>query len=347
MREVIEFRIWNEYAHLLLGTDKNRNPHGITIITKDANDPIVEKIRVLQGQIKEKFDDLFCLVEVKRNYTRKELDEAALLRINIKPTFEPAGEECGTEFDESSECDICGVNRKQLGPLKLDRRSIPRKDIARTIAGEVIVSQRLAEKVVDAELKGFELRPVLHKAHYEGDSIDFRRLPLGREVIAKAESAGFPYNTAGFYIWLNRIENQALADRVWAEYIALRENKERRRGASLKPVGYYQLTASSSALELTKNTIGGINYFDLSESSLDEVYKCPRGHTIGLNCLSEAYVSNSPVIKSYDFFTSRQYFGVKRGLLRPEPLYFCSQAFRKLIMEEKFKGFGFEVAHIE
>jgi hypothetical protein len=46
----------------------------------------------------------------------------------------------------------------------------------------------------------------------------------------------------------------------------------------------------------------------------------------------------------------RQYVerkGSKRGLLRPESRYLCSSAFRKMVEDEKLKGFVFEVAHIE
>jgi hypothetical protein len=109
---------------------------------------------------------------------------------------------------------------------------------------------------------------------------------------------------------------------------------------------YYQLTADTE-IELTPNTIVGINPFDLSTSSEGEIYKCPKGDTIGLNLLSEPYVTDSPLIKEFDFFASRQKIGVKRGLLRPEPIYFCSPAFRQMVEEEKLSGFEFEIANIE
>jgi len=75
-----------------------------------------------------------------------------------------------------------------------------------------------------------------------------------------------------------------------------------------------------------------------------EVYKCPKGHTIGLNLLSEPYVLKIAVIDEYDYFVSRQKIGVKRGLLRPEPIYLCSQSFRTMVLEEKLTGFDFEIA---
>lgn len=117
---------------------------------------------------------------------------------------------------------------------------------------------------------------------------------------------------------------------------------------------YFQLIVFSK-LELTNKTIAGINPFDFSESceivdynvSKKEIYKCPRGHTIGLNLLSEAYVEKNQLIQNCDFFVSKQRIGVSRGLLKPEPLYFCSIALKKMIDEEKLSGFDFEIANVE
>ena len=85
---------------------------------------------------------------------------------------------------------------------------------------------------------------------------------------------------------------------------------------------------------------------DWDAGSKSEVYICPNGDNIGLNPLSEAYVLESPVLDNYDFFYSRQTFGVRRGYLRPRPLMFCSNRMMRLIKENDIKGFYFEVAHV-
>lgn len=292
MKELIEFRINNEYAHLLLAPEEGKNNGSNTIIYITKDDPKFEKIRFLNKQVREKENDFFFLYStIKRQYKKKELDTAALLQMKIRTTFEPAGEDCGTLYDESAACQICGANRNQISPLTLHRSSIPKKDIARTIAGEVVVSERFAELIKLKSLKGLLLEPVL---------------------FSKSTSK------------------------------------------------YYQLTASSPELELTDKNVAGVNVFDRSEGSAArefsvsgrlvkleaEVYKCPKGHTIGLNLLSEAYVSDTPSIRDYDFFTSKQKIGVKRGLLRPEPVYFCSPAFRKMVEQEKLSGFEFEITNV-
>jgi len=294
MKEIHEFRIYKEYAHLLLKPGEGKDNGSKIVVFINRDDDKFEQVRILTKQIKEKYNNSFFLYSnIKREYSKKELATATLLQMKIRTTFEPAGEECGTLYDETAACEICGANRKQVGALKLKKSSIPKKDIARTIAGEVVVSQKFVTAFKQKKLKGALFEPI---------------------VFAKGTS------------------------------------------------DYYQLIASSPELELTDKTITGVDVFDFSEGSKGgeftvsgghhvklerEIYKCPKGHTIGLNLLSEAYVLNSAVITESDFFVSKQKIGVKRGLLRPEPIYFCSQAFREMIEEEKLIGFEFEIANIK
>jgi len=293
MKEYTEFRIFQDYFHLLPKPNNAKFNGMVYVIEVSKEDPLYEEIGRLNKQVKEKFNKYFFgYFKIKRSYTKKEIDRAALFQVIIKTTFEPAGEECGTLYDETVACNICGANRKQNSSLMLMKGSIPKKDIARTIAGEVVVSEKFAEAFKQSNLKGAELEPV---------------------VFAKGTS------------------------------------------------GYFQIKASSE-LELTGHTVAGGDPFDFLEGSEGvefavsggypikfdkEVYKCPKGHTIGLNLLSEAYIINSPLINNSDFFASNQKIGVKRGLLRPEPIYFCSPAFRQMIEEEKLSGFEFEIANIE
>jgi len=277
MKEIIEFRVCNKYSHLLLKPNEGKRNASNTIIHITKEDPKFEQIRILSKEIQDKKNDFFFLYSnIKREYSKNELEIATLFQMKIKTMFEPAGEECGTLYDEKTACEICGANRKQVGILKLKKGTIPKRDIARTIAGEIVVSEKFKEVVKKRNLKGIKLLPV-----------------------------------------------------------------EFAKGTS----DYSQLVASTE-IELSQSTVAGINVFDLSPSSEEEIYKCPKEHTIGLNLLSEAYVLNSLSICESDFFMSKQKIGVNRGLLRPESIYFCSQAFRKMVEEEKLSGFEFEVANI-
>lgn len=279
MKETLELRINYDYASQLFKADEGKNlGTSVKVVELSKDDPRYSQVPIIARQIQQKYDKAFFFGwEIKRKYSNKELDAATFLHMKIKATFEPAGEECGTLYDETVACEICGANRKQRGPLTLKQGSVPKKDIARTIAGEIVVSENFAIAFKQRSLKGILL-----------------------------ESVVFDKGTSN----------------------------------------YYQLIASTE-IELSQNTVVGINPFDLSTSNEGETYKCPKGHTIGLNLLSEPYVLNTPAISENDFIASKQKIGVKRGLLRPEPIYFCSPTFRKMIEEEKLSGFEFEIVHIE
>jgi hypothetical protein len=279
MKETLELRINYDYANLLFRSEEGKNVGtSVKVVELTKEDPRYRQVPIIAEEIKKKYDmGFFFGWEIKRKYSKKELESASLLHLKIKTVFEPAGEEYGTLYDENAACEICGANRKQISPLALKNGSVPKKDIARTIAGEVVVSEKFLIACKQRVLKGLVLAP-----------IDFDK------------------------------------------------------GTNM----FFQLTAAFQ-IKLSHNTITGVNPFDLSTSSEGEIYKCPKGDTIGLNLLSEPYVENSQSIGKYDFFASKQKVGVKRGLLRPEPIYFCSQALRKMIEEEKLTGFEFEIANIE
>ncbi len=293
MKKLIELRVNYNYAHLLFKADEGVNiGTSVRLVELEKNDKSYNQIPIISKSVKEKFNSFFFSSwDIKRYYTKRELNSAKLFHMKIKSVFEPAGEECGTLYDESVACKVCGANRIQISPLLLKKSSIPKKDIAKTIGGEVIGSERLKSCFEQRNLKGIEFKPILFK-----------------------------------------------------------------RGEA----SYYQLLPDVS-LNLSKNTLAGVNPWDFSEErekgihmisgyevKFDkEVYKCPKGHTLGLRLLSEPYIIDTQKINEFDFFSSVQKIGVKRGLLNPEPIYLCSASFRNMVMENKLSGFGFEIARVE
>jgi len=296
MQEIHEFRVDYEHAHLLFGKNEGKNiDKMVKVVRLTREDPRFERVGELNKMLADKKDDpFFYSWEVMFKYTPAELKDASLFYFRPVTWFEPAGEECGTVYDEQSACPICGANAKRIGALRLKASSIPHKDIASTIAGEHIVSDRFIKAFKKHKLKGASFRPVL---------------------------------------------------------FTKRTTKQ-----------YYEIVPESPELKVSEKTLVGVDPFDFSEGSEaredyiegadyllkqeKEVYKCPKGHLIGLNLLSEPHVKKHRALHSFDLFRTREKVGVRRGLLRPEALDICSPAFRDMVMAEKLTGFKFEIAHV-
>jgi hypothetical protein len=294
MKELIEFRIFKDYYHLLSKPNNAKYNGVVYIIEVEKEDPLYEEIGRLNKIVKEKYNEYFFgYYKIKRKYSEQELYMATLFHIKIKTTFEPTGEECGTLYDETAACEVCGANRKQISPLFLKTGTIPKKDIARTIGGEIVVSEKFFNAIKQRNLTGLMLTPV----NSQKGILKYYQLTASTEVELSSKTivGGDPFNL--------EIEG-------------------------------------SEAMEFTVSNSYHIKFEK-------EIYKCPKGDLIGLNLLSEPYVLNNQSFKKYDFFASKQKVGVKRGLLCPEPIYFCSPAFRKMVLEEKLSGFEFEIAHVE
>jgi hypothetical protein len=160
MKELIEFRIFKDYYHLL--PPNNAKLNGIVhVLNVPKGDVLIQQIEKVYKELRKNDMAFFSSWQVKRYYTKNELVDAKLFHLSIKVAFEPTGEECGTLYDETAACEICGANRKQVGLLKLKKGTIPKKDITRTIAGEVVVSEKFARVIKQKGGKGILLKPIL------------------------------------------------------------------------------------------------------------------------------------------------------------------------------------------
>lgn len=342
MQEIFEFRIVEKFASRLFKDNEGKKlGNSIRKIELTADDPRFSRIGDLQNEINRNYSrSFFHGWDIRRRYTKTEKEFAACFQLIISSIFEPAGEMCGTQYDEVTACPECGSGAIQTSDLRLDLRKAPRgKDIACTIADEVVVSQRLAELMLDAGLTGFELRPVRHKARYEDDPLDLHKVPTGREILRKAEAENFPHPTGEFYVWLNRAENQDLLIKAQAEYVSSR-NKKMNKGKPL-PV-WYQFIPTSAETEIVPPTRIGIDPFD---DDIKRQYRCSRGDLIGLNLLSEVTVAKASY-NGADVTASRHFIGVRRGLLRPRRIILISPKMYRLLESEKIKGVMFEIAHL-
>jgi len=349
-----EFRVNEEFANLLFRDSEGTRIDSTTRkITISANDPRLIQVGELKRRIKRDQKKFFYFGwDIHFRYSDDELRRAELFEFTFMSYFEPVGEECGTEYDYSESCPECGVPRKQINDLRLDLRKAPKsKDIACTIADdEWIVSQQLAEIMVDAKLTGFELRSVWHKAQYRDDPVDLSTVPSGRELISRAAAVGIPREDWRFDSWLNREENRELIEKARGEYAEQKHRRDRRKWKPL-PV-WHQLVITSNPIPVVAPTQYGNNPFDLDE---DGDYKCPYGHVAGLNLLSEISVSRDGWDRS-DLCVTRECTGWlapavarAKGLSSgryPSPQILISPRCRELFLKHKIKGFKTDIAYL-
>jgi hypothetical protein len=338
MREIIDIRLPEEWATKILGSTGERIGELTRRIVVEKNDPVYQRLRSLLGQFEEK-NLIGFSATIRRQYTQAELDSSELLRLMPLRKIEPAGEECGTKYDDSVACSICGAGRVQETDLILDLRKIPKSsDIARTIAYEWVVSQRFAALLVEKQISGVELQHVHHKARYEDEPFDLSIVPSGQELLKVAEADGFPYPTWQFWVWLNRPEQAHLVERATNEYANMRRHDAQRKGKAY-PIWYQLKVISNPVTILSPPTQFGINPFN---EDRDGSYRCPLGHVLGLNVLSELWIKPETWDGS-DIMMTSEMIGVRRGLLIPEPLVLISARLYNLMKENNIKGYNVEL----
>jgi hypothetical protein len=173
---------------------------------------------------KEPHAFFFAGWDIHRTYTPVEYEKAELFLLCHIATFEPAGEECGTQYDESSACPSCKSGAKQVSPLFLDWKRIPKsKDIARTIAGEIVVSKRMAELFERHSITGAKFGPVCHRPATSAESKDWFQLLVTSceaEVAAPTKMGINPFDedatgqyrcSRGDLIGLNRLSEVSIS----------------------------------------------------------------------------------------------------------------------------------------
>ena len=361
MREVLELRIEEEFAGELLSPREGKHlGDSVRQFTLSTSDPRMAKLAELWQRHRAQGEYFFHGWTFQRYYTMGELRTASLFHLVITRTFEPAGEECGTVYDESDACkhvfresdctiqghrthsvDYCAAGAKQVSELRLDLNKIPRStDLARTIANEWVVSQRLAEILTRNKLTGFELQRVSHKGYYEDDPVDLKKYPSGQELLRRAERIEIQQGDWRFDVWLNCPEQKELWMHTLREHLEATQRKEAQRQKLV--LTWYQLIVTSNSVPVVPPTRFGIGPFD---DDPEGQHRCPQGHVTGLNVLSEVTVSFSARHAS-DITCTQELVGVRRGLLRPAPLLLISPRLWRLLRDNKAKGYKVEIAHV-
>ena len=108
-----------------------------------------------------------------------------------------------------------------------------------------------------------------------------------------------------------------------------------------KSIEWYQLKVTGRIGKLAEMTKLGIDPF--SDSTV--AWRCPLGHSVAAQLLSESFLHRDAWDKS-DIAVTSDLFGQGRNLVRPRPLIIISQRLFRLMDNAGLKGFSCEVAHL-
>src|SRR6266705_2774563 len=138
MKETLELRVLEEHADLLFSPDEGKHlGSGVRLIVLPSSDSRLPQIVKLQRQLRRSRSFFFTAWSYSRKYSAQELASAECSRLTVTAVFEPAGEDCGTVYDESATCpyvfktgeftlpgrqaikyqDWCGVGARQVSDL--------------------------------------------------------------------------------------------------------------------------------------------------------------------------------------------------------------------------------------
>jgi hypothetical protein len=301
MLEICKLRVTEEFASKLFAPNEGKRvAKTVREIELATDDPRFKTIGGIQNEIRAATGRSFFHGWIlQRRYSKAELVAAGCFQLRVTTAFEPAGEECGTKYDESAACPhvfapemqvevsghrttipatTCGVGAKRVSDLFLDWKRIPKnKDVSRTIAGELVGSARLVKLFRQHGITGAEFQAIRHSPTSSAESKD-----------------------------------------------------------------WFELKTKPSEAEIVPPTRAGVDPFD---DDAKGNYRCPLGHVVGLNLLSEVSVK-SVTRGDPDIVCTRQFIGARRGLLRPESVILVSPKIWRLLETEKLNGYEVEVVHL-
>jgi hypothetical protein len=342
LKTEIEYRISEEYARSVFGmSDGKRISATLRLIKLDQSDARWAQLAHLYSTHK---GEGFYGWRISRRFTTAETKNATLHLFKINVGCLPTGEACGTAYDNSEVCPLCGAGRAQVSPLRLRLTETPKvAEVAQTWGGEIIVSVRVARLLIDSGVTGFGLGPVQRAKKGEEEPFTLSETKAGKQLLHAAAQAAVKYPSPEFYVWINGFERRDTLQAAVKEHLTRKLRSRRLPGGTSSE--WYQLFVTSNPVELAPATRVGRNPFD---DDIEARNQCPlglRGHVIGLNLLSQATVQNMDET-DIDFLRSRDLVVVRRGLFAPRPLLFVSARLRKLLLKNGVKGWTSEVANL-
>lgn len=330
-RCLYEVRVGKEYFEMLANREEfegvpAHDLGSVVVISISPSSAAFSLVRDLAERERSFGRSVYFQVLHRITYDSNEIEASKWFHV-IPWTLGYCGETCGTVYDESSSCSICGSGRTRAGPLAIDLKNLPRsRELFANLSGELMVAARLAEELGENGFTGFTLGPVVHSPQLERFGPWLKKVPSGRLLLA-LRIARHSQDRSG-----------SLDD---LEEAAEHEYYELLRG--LEPTSdWFELLIEGDAARLGPETQAGIDEFRQDEKG---EYRCPLGHTLGLNLLGEIHVVKSS-IPNTDLFRCEPRFGWRLGVKRPHAPIVASKRAWEYLVTRCVSGFRWEIVHV-
>lgn len=343
----IEYRISEELAPSVFGRGEGKalanGEFNLRIVKLDEDDFRLNALRRLYLKNKGRG---FYGWKIDRRYSGAEIQRAKLHLLQIKAGILPTGEECGTVYNDTEMCPLCGAGRVQVSPLRLRLTNAPKRaEIASTWGGETIISSRVVQLLIEAGATGWGIGPIQRPKRGDEEPFSLSQTEGGKRLLKSAARQGIQYPSPEFYVWVNKPEQRENFLTCIHEHEKRTSRGRRLPGGSSS--SWFQLFVTSPPVELSALTRFGLNPFD---DDVEGVNRCPLGfrdHVVGLNRLSQTAVRTATLVEGTDWMRSRELVGVRRGLLNPRPLLLMSARVRDLLCRRGVKGWAAETVNLE
>jgi hypothetical protein len=248
--------------------------------------------------------------------------------------------------------------------IKIDRND-PRIELIKSIeksyhfsgSGAFYSSYKVIRRYNDREINSAELFTMIVKSIFEPSGEDYGT-KYSRESECEKCGSGARQVNALFVNERSIPKNKDVVQTIANEILVSRRfidiyTKNNLTGAVFQGINqnsngnidyacWRQMIIENASGEIVPPTKAEISAFVDDEKG---EYRCPDGHLLGLNRTTEVTLSRESR-GSADIFYSKQYFGQRRGVLRPHREIFVSPKMRSLILEHQLKGVEFEVAYL-
>lgn len=224
----------------------------------------------------------------------------------------------------------------------------------RNVEGYQYLTVDLLRKYSKSELQHAEVLLLKIRSHFE---------PSGEECGTIYETlcdhCNFGRQVSDLILDLRRVpQHKDISETIaWVEWVVSSKfvrtfSENELTGAEFRPIfefrnptkrsrDWHQLRVTGKAGELAETTRLGRDPFSPSQIG----WRCPLGHSLATEFLSEIYLQRSAWDGS-DIAVTNALFGQGRNLLRPTPLIIITQRVYRALQEAGLKGFSVEVAHL-